>query len=88
MKDVVFNLTPVSAPEAREMLGAIKGAALLQGVRGKKGVNRDRLVEILQRLSHLLSDLPEIEEMDLNPIMAFEDRVFVVDARISLKKSA
>jgi acetyltransferase len=84
MKDVVFNLTPVSAPEAREMLGAIKGAALLQGVRGKKGVNRDRLVEILQRLSHLLSDLPEIEEMDLNPIMAFEDRVFVVDARISL----
>jgi acetyltransferase len=88
MKDVVFNLTPVSAPEAREMLGAIKGAALLQGVRGKKGVNQDRLVEILQRLSHLLGDLPEIEEMDLNPLMAFEDRVFVVDARISLKESA
>ena len=88
MKDVVFNLTPVSAPEAREMLGAIKGAALLQGVRGKKGVNQDRLVEILQRLSHLLGDLPEIEEMDLNPLMAFDDRVFVVDARISLKESA
>ena len=88
MKDVVFSLTPVSAAEAREMLGAIKGAALLQGVRGKKGVNQDRLVEILQRLSCLLGDLPEIEEMDLNPLMAFEDRVFVVDARISLKESA
>jgi acetyltransferase len=88
MKDVVFSLTPVSAPEAREMLGAIKGAALLQGVRGKKGVNQDRLVEILQRLSQLLGDLPEIEEMDLNPLMAFDDRVFVVDARISLKESA
>ena len=88
MKDVVFSLTPISAAEAREMLGAIKGAALLQGVRGKKGVNRDRLVEILQRLSQLLGDLPEIEEMDLNPLMAFDDRVFVVDARISLKESA
>ncbi len=88
MKDVVFSLTPVSAAEAREMLGAIKGAALLQGVRGKKGVNQDRLVEILQRLSQLLGDLPEIEEMDLNPLMAFDDRVFVVDARISLKESA
>jgi acetyltransferase len=88
MKDVVFSLTPVSATEACEMLGAIKGAALLQGVRGKKGVNQDRLVEILQRLSQLLGDLPEIEEMDLNPLMAFDDRVFVVDARISLKESA
>jgi acetyltransferase len=86
MKDVVFSLTPVSAAEAREMLGAIKGAALLQGVRGKKGVNQDRLVEILQRLSQLLGDLPEIEEMDLNPLMAFDDRVFVVDARISLQE--
>ncbi len=88
MQDVVFNLTPVSAAEAREMLGAIKAAALLQGVRGQKGVNRERLIEILQRLSQLLTDLPEIQEMDLNPVMAFADKVFVVDARISLKGSA
>jgi acetyltransferase len=85
MQDVVFNLTPISAAEAREMLSSIKAAALLQGVRGRKGVNRERLVEILQRLSQLLTDLPEIQEMDLNPIMAFEDKVFVVDARISLQ---
>jgi acetyltransferase len=85
MKDVVFNLTPVSAAEARGMLGAIQAAPLLQGVRGQKGVNQDRLVEILQRLSQLLTDLPEIQEMDLNPVMAFADKVFVVDARISLK---
>jgi acetyltransferase len=85
MQDVVFNLTPVSAMEAREMLAAIKGAPLLQGVRGQKGVDQDRLTEILQRLSQLLTDLPEIQEMDLNPIKAFADKVFVVDARISLK---
>lgn len=85
LKDVVFNLTPISAPEARDMLAAVRSAPLLSGVRGKKGVNQDRLVEILQRLSQLLCDLPEIAEMDLNPLMAFEDKVFAVDARISLK---
>jgi acetyltransferase len=54
-------------------------------VRGQKGVDQDRLTEILQRLSQLLMDLPEIQEMDLNPIKAFADKVFVVDARISIK---
>jgi acetyltransferase len=88
MQDVVFNLTPISSAEAREMLAAIKGAPLLQGVRGQKGVDQDRLTEILQRLSQLLTDLPEIQEMDLNPVKAFADKVFVVDARISLKESA
>ena len=88
MKDVVFNLTPVSAPEAREMLAAVKSAALLSGVRGQKGVNREKLAEILQRLSQLLGDLPEIQEMDLNPVLAFADQAWVVDARISLKESA
>ena len=86
MKDVVFNLTPVSGPEAREMLGAVKSAPLLSGARGQEGVNREKLVEILQRLSQLLTELPDIEEMDLNPILAFKDKTFVVDARISLKK--
>ncbi len=88
LKDVVFNLTPVSAPEAREMLAAVKSAPLLSGVRGQAGVNREMLAEILQRLSQLLTDLPEIQEMDLNPIMAFADKAFVVDARISIKEPA
>jgi len=84
MKDVVFNLTPVSSGEAKEMLASIKGSALLEGVRGQKGVDQAKLIEIIQRLSQLLTDLPAIQEMDLNPLMAFEDQVFAVDARISL----
>jgi len=84
MKDVVFNLTPVSSVEAKEMLSSIKGSALLEGVRGQKGVDQTKLIEIIQRLSQLLTDLPAIQEMDLNPLMAFEDKVFVVDARIAL----
>ena len=84
MKDVVFNLTPVSSSEAGQMLSAIKGASVLEGVRGQAGVNQELVIEIIQRLSQLLTDLPEIREMDLNPLMAFEDQVVVVDARISM----
>ncbi len=84
MKDVVFNLSPVTDAEAQEMLSSIKGAPLLKGVRGQKGVDQGRLAEIILRLSQMVSDLPAIKEMDLNPVMAFEDAAVVVDARISL----
>jgi acetyltransferase len=83
-KDVVFDITPVSASEARGMISSIKMAPLLEGVRGKKGVDKKALVEIIQRLSQLVTDLDDIEEMDLNPVIAYEDGVFVVDARISI----
>jgi len=84
MKDVVFELTPVSSTEAGEMLASIKGAALLDGARGQQGVDKRLLAGIIQRLSQLLTDLPEIKEMDLNPLMGFADGVFAVDARIAL----
>ncbi len=84
LKDVVFNLTPVTRFEAEEMLASIKTAAILDGVRGEKGVHQAGLVEIIQRLSQLISDLPGIQEMDLNPVIAYEDQVFVVDARIAV----
>ena len=83
-KDVVFELTPVASGEADEMLAGIKGAALLDGARGRKGIDKARASEIIQRLSLLLTDLPEIQEMDLNPLMAFPDGVYAVDARIAL----
>jgi len=83
-KDVVFDITPVSASEARGMISSIKMAPLLEGVRGEKGVDQKALVEIIQRLSQLVTDLDDIEEMDLNPVIAYEDGVFVVDARISI----
>ena len=84
LKDVVFNLTPVTDAEAQEMLTSIKGSALLKGVRAQKGVDRGSLAEIILRLSQLVSDLPSIQEMDLNPVMAFENTAVVVDARIRL----
>jgi acyl-CoA synthetase (NDP forming) len=84
MKDVVFNLTPVSDAEAAGMLDGIKGAALLKGVRGQQGVDRPAMARIIQRLSQLVSDHPAIREMDLNPLLAFADRVVTVDARVSI----
>ena len=83
-KDVVFKIAPVTEVEAREMLTDIKSARLLDGIRGEKGVNKEKLVEILQRLSQLVTDFPGISEMDLNPIIALNDQVFVVDARIKI----
>ncbi len=84
LKDVVFKLSPVTEVEAEEMLTSIQMAPLLDGVRGEKGVDREKLIEVIQRVSQLLTDFPMIQEMDLNPIIAFEDRVFAVDARISI----
>lgn len=83
-EDVKFKLAPVTDAEAEEMISSLKAAPILRGVRGEKGVDQKKLVEVIQRVSQLVTDVPEIKEMDLNPILAFEDGAFVVDARISL----
>ncbi|HZW35849.1 MAG TPA: acetate--CoA ligase family protein, partial [Candidatus Deferrimicrobiaceae bacterium] len=72
LKDVVFKITPVTGVEAREMLASIKTRALLDGIRGGKGVDKEGIVHLIQRLAQLLTDLPMIREMDLNPVLAFE----------------
>lgn len=84
LKDVVFALCPIGPAEARGMLDSIRGAALLRGVRGRPGVDRDALAELIERLSAMLSDLPAIAELDLNPVLGFADGVRAVDARITL----
>jgi acetyltransferase len=84
LKDVVFKLSPVTEVEAGEMLSSIKATKLLDGVRGEKGINKQSVIEIIQRISQLVTDYPQIQEMDLNPIMAFENKAFVVDARIKI----
>ena len=84
LKDVVFKLTPVTDVESREMLSAIKSAKILDGVRGEKGIDKDGVADILQRVSAMVTDFPAILEMDMNPIMAFENNVFVVDGRIKI----
>ncbi len=87
LRDVQFRLTPLSVEEAMEMIRSIKGYPVLEGVRGEKAVDIEKLVEILIRLSQLVLDFPEIDEMDLNPVFAFEKGkgAAVVDARAKIK---
>jgi len=82
LEDVVFKLSPVTTVEARETLTSIKAAPLLDGVRGAAGVDKEGIVEVIERLSQLVTELPMIQEMDLNPIVAYESGVSVVDARV------
>jgi acetyl coenzyme A synthetase (ADP forming)-like protein len=70
LKDVTFELAPMTADEAMEMLTRTKSYALLKGVRGQAGVNIAAVVEALQRLSQLVTDFPEIKELDINPMIA------------------
>ncbi len=84
LKDVVFKIAPVTKVEAGEMLSSIKAAKLLDGVRGEKGINKDMAIEIIQRVSQLVTDFPVITEMDMNPIIALNDKLFVVDARMKI----
>jgi len=84
LKDVIFKIAPVTGVEAGEMLASLKTAALLDGVRGEKGIDKAAVVTLIQRVSQLLVDLPMIQEMDMNPIMAFSDAVYAVDGRIRI----
>ena len=84
LKDVIFKITPVTKVEAQEMISSLKTSALLDGVRGKKGVDKERVLDVIQRVSYLLTELPMIQEMDINPIMAFEDAIYAVDGRIRI----
>src|SRR6202163_2692911 len=70
LKDITFRLAPASAEDALSMLDGIAAAEILRGVRGAKGVDRKALASMIQRVSSLVADFPEIAEMDLNPVFA------------------
>ncbi len=88
LKDVSFYLAPLTAGEARQMLQATRTYHMLTGARGQEGVDIDRLAEALQRLSQLVTEFPEIQEMDINPFVVGPPGTtpIAVDARISVEK--
>ncbi|MBC5783201.1 acetate--CoA ligase family protein [Ramlibacter sp. USB13] len=82
LKDVTFRLAPATREDAASMLDGIQAAEMLKGVRGGKPVNREALQDTIVRVSQLVSDFPEIAEMDLNPVFASEDTAIAADVRI------
>ena len=85
-QDVRFGVPPLGAVDAQEMVGSIRGAKLLSGVRGEAPADRELLAEILLRLAQLVERHPRVRELDINPFLATPERASsrALDARIEL----
>ncbi|MGO4155688.1 acetate--CoA ligase family protein [Cupriavidus sp. YAF13] len=82
LKDITFRMAPASQEVALSMLDGIAAAEVLKGVRGADPANREALASMIQRVSELASDFPEISELDLNPVFASKDGAIAADVRI------
>ena len=87
LKDVSSGLAPLSYEEAYSMIRSLRAYKIIKGTRGQKGVNEKKYAEIIVRLSTLLRFATEIKEMDINPLLADEDDIVAVDARIRIEKN-
>jgi acetate---CoA ligase (ADP-forming) len=83
-----FRLAPLAAPEAYELIEVEKAGRLVAGFRGAPPADRDALVDLLVRLSILADDLPQVAELDLNPVLADADGCVAVDARVRIEAVA
>jgi len=87
LRDIACRLPPLDSRTAGEMVAEIQGYHLLRGLRGGKRSDLEALVDVLLRLSQLVSDFPEIVEFDLNPLVVFEEGqgVIGIDMRLILE---
>ncbi len=88
LKDVTFRLAPATRADALSMLDGIQAAEMLKGVRGSDPVDREALAKLIVGVSELVSDFPEISEMDLNPVFASKSGAIAADVRIVVDFSA
>jgi acetyl coenzyme A synthetase (ADP forming)-like protein len=84
LKDITFRLAPASGEDALSMLDGIAAAEILRGVRGAPPVDRAALASMIERVSTLVADFPEISELDLNPVFASEQGATAADVRVVL----
>jgi acyl-CoA synthetase (NDP forming) len=82
LADVVFRLAPIDEQEAAEALAALRGHPVLAGVRGRPGVDLGALATTLAGVSRLLDAVPEVAELDLNPVLATPQGATAVDVRV------
>ncbi|HAG10258.1 MAG TPA: hypothetical protein DCK76_02460 [Desulfotomaculum sp.] len=82
--DVSFRLLPLNTLAAREMIQEIKGFSLLQGYRGRVAVSLEPIVDILMKISTLVTTFTQIKEIDMNPVIVYPNKALVVDSRILL----
>lgn len=91
-KDVAFRICPITRFDAEDMIDDLACKPILEGARGGARVDRDLLVDLLLRVGGrdgvLVREVGRVSEMDLNPVIASEDGLIVVDARVALKREA
>jgi acyl-CoA synthetase (NDP forming) len=80
LKDVSIRLAPLSAADAEEMLGELRGAALLDGWRGAPAANRKAIIDAILAASRLITEQSALQELDINPLRASGDMVTALDA--------
>ena len=82
LKDVAFRIVPLEPRDARQMIREIKGFPVLQGFRGRAPADLEALEKLILKVSAFVEAHPAIEELDLNPVLAYADGAIAVDARI------
>ncbi|MBX3680171.1 acetate--CoA ligase family protein [Cognatazoarcus halotolerans] len=82
LEDVAFRAIPLSRHDARSMVEQIKARKILEGARGEPAVDKEALVDLLLKVSSMVTAYPALAELDLNPILAYDDGYAVVDARV------
>jgi acetyltransferase len=88
LKDVQFGIAPITPTQAREMITNLRSYPLLAGVRGEEASDMDAMADCLLRVSQMVTDLPQIVELDINPLFVYEagKGVMAVDARIVISE--
>jgi acyl-CoA synthetase (NDP forming) len=86
LKETSLRVAPINRFEAEEMISETKGSDIFKGLRGEQPLDTEALVESLLRLSQLVTDFPEIEGVDINPVKVLEKGAIAVDARILLTR--
>jgi len=87
MKDVSFRVAPLAKEDINEMVESIKGYKILTGIRGEKPKDINAIKDIIAKVSEMVIDHPEIQEIDLNPIIVHEKGASIVDSRIIIRVS-
>ena len=87
LEDHALELPPLDETLARRMLTSLRSWPLLAGYRGRAPLAVDRLIEVLIRFSYLIAELPEVAEIDINPLVVTPDEVIAIDARVFVDRT-
>ncbi|MFQ6016288.1 MAG: acetate--CoA ligase alpha subunit [Anaerolineae bacterium] len=85
LEDVTFRIAPLSRLDAEEMIKGIRSYPLLRGVRGEKPADTEAMVDVLLRVSQMVTDFSEIVELDINPLVVYNQGAVALDMRLALK---